>query len=661
MTNIWKNAMISKSKSKRHEGDKMDKEHSRENLQKEEKNIEERTVTEDKTEESSSAEEANGEEITADKPVAREAWNTVYSREKRLEELRRKRMEAASKATNQQKKEPKQSVQNDDHSASSADIEKKSFHSEVVTEEKEISDTTDNRTEEKTVEEKTKKSSVKSVSGHLNMEKIKKQLRRNITLWKSEREMQKKRHANIRTELTPQEYGKYLVREWFGGEWKTSIITPILGVGVLILCMNMIQGAAGKSIPEPETEIQTESETAYVYPEKDITIGSTGCMLLHSPFIDSYPDAEGNYDFSTIYKYITPYYSAPDFMTCEFEGSLAGPDAGYSGYPLFLSPDVIIENIKDSGVDLQFLATNHVYDGGSDGFHRTMQVYDEKNIAFSGIRENSTAKQYVVEEINGIKVGFIDYVYETDGEGTNLNGIPLMQEDWDLVNSFDYNDLDSFYKEMQSNIASMKSEGAQFIIAQMHWGIEYQLEEADYQDEIAQKLCDLGVNAIIGGHPHCEQPIDVLDTSDGSGHMFCIYSEGNALSNQRTYLMDEMPTGHTEDGAMVTLTLHQDSDGSVSIKDVDLLPTWVYRYQDNDGSKYYILPLDDVANIEKTTGISDIQQEAQDSYDRTMEELGPGLEKAKQIFGGSSVSTATADNKISNTGTGSSLMNLGVE
>ena len=661
MTNIWKNAMISKSKSKRHEGDKMDKEHSRENLQKEEKNIEERTVAEDKTEENSSAEEANGEEITADKPVAREAWNTVYSREKRLEELRRRRMEAASKATNQQKKDPKQSVQNDDNSQSNTNIEKKSFHSEVVTEEKEISDTTDNRTEEKTVEEKTKKSSVKSVSGHLNLEKIKKQLRRNITLWKSEREMQKKRHANIRTELTPQEYGKYLVREWFGGEWKTSIITPILGVGVLILCMNMIQGAAGKSIPEPETEIQTESETAYVYPEKDITIGSTGCMLLHSPFIDSYPDAEGNYDFSTIYKYITPYYSAPDFMTCEFEGSLAGPDAGYSGYPLFLSPDVIIENIKDSGVDLQFLATNHVYDGGSDGFHRTMQVYDEKNIAFSGIRENSTAKQYVVEEINGIKVGFIDYVYETDGEGTNLNGIPLMQEDWDLVNSFDYNDLDSFYKEMQSNIASMKSEGAQFIIAQMHWGIEYQLEEADYQDEMAQKLCDLGVNAIIGGHPHCEQPIDVLDTSDGSGHMFCIYSEGNALSNQRTYLMDEMPTGHTEDGVMVTLTLHQNNDGSVEIKDVDLLPTWVYRYQDNDGSKYYILPLDDVANIEKTTGISDIQQEAQDSYDRTMEELGPGLEKAKQIFGGSSVSTATTDNKTSNTGTGSSLMNLGVE
>ena len=575
----------------------MDEEHNRESLQNEE----------------------------TEKPIVREAWNTVYSREKRLEELRRKRM---AEAQTQIKKADDKAVLPDLDPEEKEDIPKK------------------------------KKAVKKPTSSTLNLDTIKKHCKKTFNLWKSEREMQRKRHANIRTELTPQEYGKYLVREWFSGEWKTSLITPVVGIGVIMLCVNVIHGAGGINKAIPETEIQTESETetTYIYPEKDITIGSTGCMLLHSPFIDSYPDAEGNYDFSSIYKYITPYYSASDFMTCEFEGSLAGPDAGYSGYPLFLSPDVIIENIRDAGVDLQFLASNHVYDGGSDGFHRTMEVYNQKNIAFSGVREKNTDKQYTIEDINGIKVGFIDYVYETDGEGTNLNGIPLMQEDWDLVNTFDYNDLNSFYTEIQHNIASMKTEGAQFIIAQMHWGTEYQLEESTYQDEMAQKLCDLGVNAIIGGHPHCEQPIDVLNASNGSGHMFCIYSEGNALSNQRTYLMDEMPTGHTEDGVMVTLTLHQDSNGNVTIKDIDLLPTWVYRYQDNAGSKYYILPLDDVANIETTTGISDIKQEAQDSYDRTMEELGPGLKKAKQVFGGSSETNTGLKNS-----TGSTPITLGVE
>ena len=580
----------------------MDEEHNRESLQNEE----------------------------TEKPIVREAWNTVYSREKRLEELRRKRM-------------------------AEAQTQKKKADDKAVLPDLDPEETDPEETEDIP---KKKKAVKKPTSSTLNLDTIKKHCKKTFNLWKSEREMQRKRHANIRTELTPQEYGKYLVREWFSGEWKTSLITPVVGIGVLMLCVNVIHGAGGIAKAIPETEIQTESETetTYIYPEKDITIGSTGCMLLHSPFIDSYPDAEGNYDFSSIYKYITPYYSAPDFMTCEFEGSLAGPDAGYSGYPLFLSPDVIIENIRDAGVDLQFLASNHVYDGGSDGFHRTMEVYNQKNIAFSGVREKNTDKQYTIEDIDGIKVGFIDYVYETDGEGTNLNGIPLMQEDWDLVNTFDYNDLNSFYTEIQHNIASMKTEGAQFIIAQMHWGTEYQLEESTYQDEMAQKLCDLGVNAIIGGHPHCEQPIDVLNASNGSGHMFCIYSEGNALSNQRTYLMDEMPTGHTEDGVMVTLTLHQDSNGNVTIKDIDLLPTWVYRYQDNAGSKYYILPLDDVANIETTTGISDIKQEAQDSYDRTMEELGPGLKKAKQVFGGSSETNTGLKNS-----TGSTHITLGVE
>lgn len=67
--------------------------------------------------------------------------------------------------------------------------------------------------------------------------------------------------------------------------------------------------------------------------------------------------------------------------------------------------------------------------------------------------------------------------------------------------------------------------------------------------------------------------------------------------------MDEMPTGHTEDGVMVTLSLHQNTNGTVDISGIDLLPTWVYRFQ-NNGSKYYILPLDDVDTLPEKTGIT---------------------------------------------------------
>ena len=92
---------------------------------------------------------------------------------------------------------------------------------------------------------------------------------------------------------------------------------------------------------------------------------------------------------------------------------------------------------------------------------------------------------------------------------------PWQQKDWDLINSFDYDDLDTFYQEAEQNIKDMKADGAQFIVANMHWGLEYHLTESDDQREIAQKLCDLGVDALIGGHPHCLQPIDVFENDSG--------------------------------------------------------------------------------------------------------------------------------------------------
>lgn len=450
----------------------------------------------------------------------------------------------------------------------------------------------------------------------------------------------KRKREQLKKTLSEEEFKRYRRRELLQNAAKGAGAILCAAAVIVLLALGIsklvhLAGDALASLAETEAVTEPVTETEKVYEEKEITVGSTGCMLLHSPFIDSYPDEEGNYDFSSIYQFITPYYSAPDYMTCEFEGALGGEELGYSGFPNFKSPDVIIENIRDSGVDLQMLATNHIYDAWSDGFLRTMEVYREKGIAYTGIRRNEQEKQYYIADIQGIRVGFADYVYETTnvtgGPDKSLNGMIMETDDAPLLNSFNYDDLPSFYAEMEKNIRAMKAEGAQFIIANMHWGTEYQLEEAQYQDEIAQKLCDLGINVIIGGHPHCEQPIDVLTAASGE-KMLVVYSEGNALSNQRAYLMDEMPTGHTEDGAMVTLHLRQNSRGEVSLTDVDLLPTWVYRYSDESGSKYYILPLDDVANIESTTGIEGIREEAQASYDRTMEVMGPGLAKAKEVI-----------------------------
>lgn len=414
------------------------------------------------------------------------------------------------------------------------------------------------------------------------------------------------------------------------------LILLTLGTGVFLGVRAVVRKVNHAVDSYHEKKAEEAAEFERKYGPKEITVGATGSFILHGPILNSerYSRGQDQYDFSDCFKFIKSAYSKPDFMTSEFEGSLTGGD--YSGYPSFQTPDILVQNIADSGIDLQNLASNHLYDGMSEGFRRTMDVFNKRGLLYGGVRMNTNEKPYHIEEINDIKVGYINYVYETnenngDPNDVELNASVLRKEDVPLINTFNYKKLDKFYKELEENLNQMRADGAQFLIVNLHWGTEYQLQESQEQRNIAKKLCEMGVDAIIGGHPHCEQPIDMLETDEGH-RMFCIYSVGNAFCNQRKDLIEEMPEGHTEDGVIVTLTIHRNRDAKVLLRDVNLTPTWVYCQRHEGNNLYYILPLDDVENLEKNTGLSGIKNEAQASYDRTMEELGPGLEKVKEIL-----------------------------
>ena len=145
-------------------------------------------------------------------------------------------------------------------------------------------------------------------------------------------------------------------------------------------------------------------------------------------------------------------------------------------------------------------------------------------------------------------------------------------------------------------------------------------------------MCDLGVDVIIGGHPHVIQPVEMLtSTEDPSHQTFCVYSTGNALSNQRAANM-RLDTGHTEDGMLASVTFVKYSNGIVALESAEILPTWLNIY---DGS-YEILPLDkNLSDWKSAFGISDWYYDmACASYDRTMELIGEGMENAASILEG---------------------------
>ena len=422
-----------------------------------------------------------------------------------------------------------------------------------------------------------------------------------------------------------------------------AIVILLAAAGVLFVRKGLFtetapgQETAAGAETEDGTDGESPAEQTDRFEEKDIIIGCTGAMIMHSPILEAAGQPDGSYDFSDIFTYIAPFYSAPDFMTCELEAAVTSDPDTYSGHPMFHIPGSLVTAIAGSGVDLQFLATNHIYDAGSEGLHGTMDFFEQNNLAYTGVRKSEEKPRWYLADIGGIKVGFFDYTLESEGDGTWINALKVSDGDAPLINSFWPEEREPFYQEARLIIAQLRSAGARFIIANMHWGMEYMLEPFEYQKEMAQTLCNMGVDALIGGHPHCEEPVSVLTRADGSGNMFCIYSVGNAMSNQmEEFMIMDMAGGYTEDGVIVLLQVHQYADGTAGLTGVDAIPTWMYRSHTEDGAwthDFRILPLDNVAGLEERTGLAGIKKPAMESYERTLSVIGEGMAEAKKTFG----------------------------
>ncbi len=385
------------------------------------------------------------------------------------------------------------------------------------------------------------------------------------------------------------------------------------------------------SVPEEEPPV-TRVATA--------TVAVTGDLLMHEPIITNAKFTEG-YNFDSIYTYFKEYASKADYAVANLETTLRGTEDGYSysGYPQFNCPDEIIDATKDAGFDMLLTANNHSYDTRLKGMLRTLEVVDEKGLDRLGIVKDETEKRYRVVDVNGVKIGMLCYTYETDNDEGDvaLNGIPLSDEAKGLVNAFSYGELDTFYAKAEEQIAAMKQEGAECTVLYIHWGEEYQTTENKNQNTIAQKMCDLGFDVIVGGHPHVVQPVELLTSSVDEAHKtVCIYSVGNAVSNQRRERMN-LKTGHTEDGVLFSVTFSKYSDGTVRLEGCDLLPTWVNMFNSKalDGKKVYqIIPLDTAK--EDWFAAFDLREtsesNARASYERTQKIVGEGMTAVKEYL-----------------------------
>ena len=335
-------------------------------------------------------------------------------------------------------------------------------------------------------------------------------------------------------------------------------------------------------------------------------IAVTGDILMHMPVINTGLQSNGSYNFDSIFRYLTPYASAADLAIANLETTLAGSDKGYkySGHPAFNCPDEIVDALKNAGFDLLLTANNHCYDTSEYGFLRTVRTVREKGLQVLGTRAETSEPKYMVQEVGGIKIGMVNYTYQglPDNPAAGkvyMNKNTLSDTCALLVNSFIEAQPDSFYLEARSCLEEMKA---------------------------AQQLCDLGYDLILGGHPHVIQPVELLTSRLNPEHKtVCLYSSGNAVSNQRIAEMN-LKTGHTEDALLFSFTFSKYSDGTVYLENVEALPCWV-DLRAEPQREYPIIPLDDSQrdNWQSLYGLTaEALENAKKSYDRTTALVGPG-------------------------------------
>ncbi len=293
----------------------------------------------------------------------------------------------------------------------------------------------------------------------------------------------------------------------------------------------------------------------YIPTTTSLSLVMVGDALIHEAV---YSDAYHNntYDFKPMLSEMKPIISKFDLAYYNQETILGGTELGLSTYPRFNSPYEVGDAFLDAGFNLVSLANNHTLDRGEKAINNSCNYWKNKNVYYAGSYcSYEDRDKLVIKQKNGISYALLSYT-------TVDNGLKR-------PNGKDYY-LNLYDPEVVKRDVEKYRGKVDLLMVAMHWGQEYTHTTVSSQKEIANYLASLGVDIVIGAHPHVVEPIEYIDNT------LVIYSLGNFISAQRGI---ERLTG-----LMVSLNVNKDlSDNKINISDIEA--ELLYTYSDN--SKNY--------------------------------------------------------------------------
>ena len=326
-----------------------------------------------------------------------------------------------------------------------------------------------------------------------------------------------------------------------------------------------------------------------------VSMAFSGDVLIHRPIVaQALENGRGaTYDFVPMFARIAPLVSSVDLAVCHMETPIAPPGEPLSGHPIYGVPREVIAGIASAGYDRCSTASNHSFDRGTAGIDATVDALDAAGIGSTGMARTPAEAEPHVFTTKDIRFTQLDYTF-------SLNGLSLPPDQPWRVRFLDAD-------KIIADARLARERGAEYVFVNLHWGAEKSWQVTAAQRSLAEALTASGlVDLIVGEHVHVLQPIEQINGR------WVVYGTSNLLSN--------LPGGDasfpasSQDGAIVTLSVTRQSDGSLTTARPVIHPTWV------DHNGYVVRPvLEDLADPTTPPGV---RAELEASLARTREVLG---------------------------------------
>ena len=233
------------------------------------------------------------------------------------------------------------------------------------------------------------------------------------------------------------------------------------------------------------------------------------------------------------FKYVKNTLTNADISVVNLESAVTTLNEHQDKKYVFNTNPYLLDWMKTDGIDIVNIGNNHAGDFFREGTTETIKNLEDRRLKVIGGgnsgRDAWTAK---VVNVRGTKVAFLGIAKINGGAGTVASGGYAGTTDgWDPQ-----------IIELAIKAAARQADA---LIVYAHWGVEEKLcpQESDVQD--AKQWLEWGATAIIGSHPHRQQPFllengKLVDYSIGN---FVFYSASSGGQKSGVGLLTLDPKG----------------------------------------------------------------------------------------------------------------------